>query len=481
MFRGTTPKLEFIFDYNLEELNIEEFYITIKQGNKLISEKQLKDITISKNKAIIKLTQSETLSMKETYNVLMQARLKVNGEAYATDIVSVGVASILKDGTIPGGSVDPDNPDNPGCDCGTIDYNDLENKPTKLSDFINDGVFITNTVNDLINYYTKSQTYTKEEINNLVSVIPKFDIDVVSELPTENISSTTIYLLPSNSSANDMYKEYIYVNNNWELLGIQKIDLTDYYNKTEINTLLSSKVNTSDLATETTNGLMSSTDKAKLNGIASGANVNVQSDWNQTDTSKDDFIKNKPTIPTQLSDLSGTLPISQGGTGATTAEEALTNIGAAESSHTHSASNITSGTLPIERGGTGATTASSAISNLGVSGTVLYSNSSGSDGTITLSSSVNDFLRIGIHVKNRLGTIGGYNEVFKQDTTGIIISNIDATNNNYDCTIWRSALINFSGKTLTFSRNFASSYYNGTYNSNSSDGFKILRVVGYKY
>lgn len=445
MFRGTTPKLEFIFDYNLEELNIEEFYITIKQGNKLISEKQLKDITISKNKAIIKLTQSETLSMKETYNVLMQARLKVNGEAYATDIVSVGVASILKDGTIPGGSVDPDNPDKP-CDCGTIDYNDLENKPTKLSDFINDGVFITNTVNDLINYYTKSQTYTKEEINNLVSVIPKFDIDVVSELPTENISSTIIYLLPSNSSANDMYKEYIYVNSNWELLGIQKIDLTDYYNKTEINTLLSSKVNTSDLATETTNGLMSSTDKAKLNGIAGGANVNVQSDWNQTDTSTDDFIKNKPTIPTQLSDLSGTLPIS--------------------------------------RGGTGATTSAKALKNLGIIPTVLYDNSSGSAGTITLSSSISNFVRIGVYAKNR-GTdhsAAVYNEIKLSNTTVMSLSASTATNNNYDTTVWFSAIINFSGTTLTFSRNFASSYdRTGGYNSNSSDGFKILRVVGYKY
>ena len=42
------------------------------------------------------------------------------------------------------------------------------------------------------------------------------------------------------------------------------------------------------------------------------------------------------------------------------------NIGAAASSHNHSASNITSGTLPISRGGTGATSASSTLSNLGV-------------------------------------------------------------------------------------------------------------------
>lgn len=36
--------------------------------------------------------------------------------------------------------------------------------------------------------------------------------------------------------------------------------------------------------------------KNKLDGIASGAEVNVQSDWNQTNTSADDYIKNKPTI-----------------------------------------------------------------------------------------------------------------------------------------------------------------------------------------
>ena len=43
--------------------------------------------------------------------------------------------------------------------------------------------------------------------------------------------------------------------------------------------------------------------KDKLNGIATGAEVNVQSDWNITDTSSDAFIKNKPSIPTKTSDL----------------------------------------------------------------------------------------------------------------------------------------------------------------------------------
>ena len=38
-------------------------------------------------------------------------------------------------------------------------------------------------------------------------------------------------------------------------------------------------------------------DATKLSGIAAGAEVNVQSDWNVTDTSSDAYIANKPSIP----------------------------------------------------------------------------------------------------------------------------------------------------------------------------------------
>lgn len=43
-------------------------------------------------------------------------------------------------------------------------------------------------------------------------------------------------------------------------------------------------------------GAMSAEDKAKLDGIESEAEANVQSDWNQSDNTADDFIKNKPAI-----------------------------------------------------------------------------------------------------------------------------------------------------------------------------------------
>lgn len=48
-------------------------------------------------------------------------------------------------------------------------------------------------------------------------------------------------------------------------------------------------------ATTTTPGLMSASDKVKLDGIESGAEVNVQSDWNAV--SGDALILNKPVIP----------------------------------------------------------------------------------------------------------------------------------------------------------------------------------------
>lgn len=56
----------------------------------------------------------------------------------------------------------------------------------------------------------------------------------------------------------------------------------------------------SDLVDDTgqTNKFMTSAEKTKLSGIAAGAEVNVQSDWNQTTTTADDYIKNKPTLAT---------------------------------------------------------------------------------------------------------------------------------------------------------------------------------------
>lgn len=52
----------------------------------------------------------------------------------------------------------------------------------------------------------------------------------------------------------------------------------------------------------------------------------IQPDWNQSDSEANDYIKNKPAIPSALTDLDGILPLNKGGTGATTLTNAWTNL-----------------------------------------------------------------------------------------------------------------------------------------------------------
>lgn len=75
------------------------------------------------------------------------------------------------------------------------------------------------------------------------------------------------------------------------------------------------------------------------------------------------------------------VPVSKGGTGATTAAAARTNLGAAPTTHNHAASAINSGTLasdrlptvPINKGGTGATNGATGLKNLLASGHMVMS------------------------------------------------------------------------------------------------------------
>ena len=80
-------------------------------------------------------------------------------------------------------------------------------------------------------------------------------------------------------------------------------------------------------------------------------------------------------------ELDETVAVAKGGTGATTASQALTNLGAAAASHTHAMSDI-SGTLPVSQGGTGATSAYAALQALGIKMGTSAAASTGTPNTI---------------------------------------------------------------------------------------------------
>ena len=83
------------------------------------------------------------------------------------------------------------------------------------------------------------QAATEEYVKQLISTIQIASFEVVDTLPESDIKSNAIYLVPSNvSGLNNIYDEYIYVNNKWELIGNTSIDLSQYATKEYVDDAL---------------------------------------------------------------------------------------------------------------------------------------------------------------------------------------------------------------------------------------------------
>ena len=103
---------------------------------------------------------------------------------------------------------------------------------------------MTNTVENLVNYYKKSETYSQSEIDQLISQISGgITFEVVEELPETGISTSTIYLI---EAGENVYTQYLYssVDEEWKILGSTTVDLSNYYTKTQVDTLLAGKQDT---------------------------------------------------------------------------------------------------------------------------------------------------------------------------------------------------------------------------------------------
>lgn len=110
-------------------------------------------------------------------------------------------------------------------------YAKAEDIPLKLSDLTNDEGFIDNTVSNLANYYKKSETYTKEEVNTLIGNLATMEIQAVDNLPASG-KSNVIYLVPKDSAqTNNAKDEYLWTGTVFEKFGDTEIDLSNYLTK----------------------------------------------------------------------------------------------------------------------------------------------------------------------------------------------------------------------------------------------------------
>ena len=161
-------------------------------------------------------------------------------------------------------------------------YNDLSNKPTipvvptNVSAFTNDSGYLVAA--DIAGKADKSDTYTKDEVDEKIDDIIGGDIDLQNYYTKEQVDAS--------QTAQDT-------------VIASKAPQATTYTKTEVDNLISPKANSADLATVATSGSYNDlTDKPDIPAMQ------VQSDWNQTGINEPDYIKNKPTIPTVPTNVS---------------------------------------------------------------------------------------------------------------------------------------------------------------------------------
>lgn len=94
---------------------------------------------------------------------------------------------------------------------------------------------IENIKKDFENYYLKTETFSQTEVLELIGNIKTVTIVKVDELPQVG-NSNVIYLVAKEQTENNIYNEYIYVNNVWELIGNTEIDLDNYVQVTDVIT-----------------------------------------------------------------------------------------------------------------------------------------------------------------------------------------------------------------------------------------------------
>lgn len=127
--------------------------------------------------------------------------------------------------------------------------------PTKVSDLTNDSGFVTSAADNLSNYYKKSETYTKAEVNALTSGgTSALVFDTQDDLDTWMADSANVATL---KVGQNIYIKAIDTPDHWwdgtqlQILETQTVDLTGYVTTEQLSTTLAGYVKTTDV--ETTN------------------------------------------------------------------------------------------------------------------------------------------------------------------------------------------------------------------------------------
>ena len=132
-----------------------------------------------------------------------------------------------------------------------------------------------------------------------------FNVSVVEELPSSGETNTIYFIQSADSTENNVYDEFIYVDNHFEKIGSSSLNL-NYDNAPTANsnnlltsgtikTALDQKQNVLTIdnqPTENSNNFITS--GGVYSSLVNSGSIQVQSDWEQNDNNAVDYIKNRP-------------------------------------------------------------------------------------------------------------------------------------------------------------------------------------------
>lgn len=97
MRRGTTPTITITTDIDLTQAS--NLFVAFKQGDRIVCEKTLEDVTITETSVICELDQNDTLALKDGL-VRFQIRATLGDSKVASNVMTASVDEILKGGAI---------------------------------------------------------------------------------------------------------------------------------------------------------------------------------------------------------------------------------------------------------------------------------------------------------------------------------------------------------------------------------------------
>lgn len=136
--------------------------------------------------------------------------------------------------------------------------------------------------------------------------------------------------------------------------------------------------------------------------------------------------------------------------------------------------------IPIANGGTGATTETGVRENLEVyKEYVLYENTSGTTGTVTLSDSAENYKKITVVYSNLINYVQSVT-FFPNFKNGLMLNSL-STNSDATIMSFSNLGITFNGSSVTRSLEGHWEYLSSSINKSTNTGIRIYKIIGYKY